>query len=141
MTDHIATTPVITASPSATVAEVAQIMRAHHVGCVVIVRDERPIGIVTDRDLALRVVAESLATTTEVAAVMTPAPVTAPATAAIPTMLREIRLAGTRRLPLVDERGRLVAIVTHDDLVQLLARELKDLGDGIERAVDASELR
>lgn len=141
MIARIAKTPVITATPRSSVAQVARLMRAHHVGCVVIVEDARPVGIVTDRDLALRVVAESLPGTTEAAEVMTPDPVTARANAGIEAMLRELRLAGTRRLPLVDERGRLVAIVTHNDLVQLLASELKSLGEGLARAVDSTELR
>jgi CBS domain-containing protein len=141
MIARIATDPVITASPAASAADIAALMRTHHVGCVVIVEDERPIGIVTDRDLALRVVADSLPGATPATDVMTPDPVTALASAGIETMLRALRKAGTRRLPLVDERGRLVAIVTHDDLVQLLASELKNLGESIERAVDSTELR
>lgn len=141
MTARIACKKVVTAAPGRSVAEVARAMRVHHVGCVVIVDDERPVGIVTDRDLALRVLAESSPATTPVSEVMTPDPITADSTVGIETMLSMLRRAGARRLPLVNARGRLVGIVTHDDLVQLLARELSELGDGIERSVDATELR
>lgn len=141
MNARIASEGVVTATAECTVASLARKMRRHHVGCVVIVDGKRPIGIVTDRDLALRVVADSLPSTTPASAVMTPDPVTARATAGVEAMLHELRKAGTRRLPLVDERGRLVAIVTHHDLVKLLTRELKNLGDVVERGVDSTELR
>lgn len=133
-------TPV-TATGDADVQSIAQKMRASRVGCVIIVRDNRPIGIVTDRDLALRVIAEGLPPTTPVCDVMTPDPITASASAGIGTILTILRKAGTRRLPLVGEDGALVAIVTHDDIVPFLARELRNLGETIERAVDSSELR
>ena len=92
-------------------------------------------------DLALRVVAQGLPLDTAVSMVMTPDPTTAPGSAGIETVLRLLRKAGTRRLPLVNPDGTLAAIVTHDDLVPLLARELQNVGDAIERGVDASDLR
>jgi CBS domain-containing protein len=141
MSARIASDHVITALPSDAVSEVARLMRVHRIGCVVIVDDGRPVGIVTDRDLALRVVAESRAATTPVSAVMTPDPIVADATAGIETMLTILRKAGTRRLPLVDAHGDLVGIVTHDDLLKLLARELGEIGESIERSVDSTELR
>src|SRR5689334_12796144 len=50
--------PVVVTALSETVAEAARRLRDERVGCLVVTRDGRPIGIVTDRDLALRVVAE-----------------------------------------------------------------------------------
>lgn len=141
MTVRIATTEVITVGPDADVRFAAEKMRAHHVGCVLVVDGARLLGILTDRDIALRVVAEALPPSTRVAEVMTPDPITAPASAGIETILRALRKAGTRRLPLLDDAGLVVGIVTHDDLVPLLANELRQLGEGIERAVDSSELR
>jgi CBS domain-containing protein len=141
MIARLASKRVVTAPLTSTVSEVAQLMRVHHVGCVIIVNARRPVGIVTDRDLALRVVAESGSPQMPVSGVMTPDPITADASVGIETMLSILRKAGTRRLPLVDARGAVVGIVTHDDLVQLLARELSEIGEGIERGVDASELR
>jgi CBS domain-containing protein len=140
-TPRVVSEHVITATRSTTAAVVATMMRAHRVGCVVVVEDGRPIGIVTDRDLALRVVADSLPGHTLVEDVMTPDPVTARATAGIETMLRVLRKAGTRRLPLVDDAGHLVGIVTHDDLLRLHSRELEALGAAVEDEVDATELR
>lgn len=141
MTVRAATEKVICAPTDASVSSVAQQMRAHRVGCIVIVSGKRPVGIVTDRDLALRIVAESLPGTTPVSQVMSPDPVTADEGAGIETILRALRNAGTRRMPLVNDEGDVVAIITHDDLVQLLAREMRSLGEGVERSADASDLR
>ncbi|MBI2391348.1 MAG: CBS domain-containing protein [Deltaproteobacteria bacterium] len=105
------------------------------------VQDRRPVGIVTDRDLALRVVAADAPSTTPVSTVMTVDPTTLPVHATVDTALRTMRMAGSRRLPLVDDDGHLVGIVTHDDIFVSFARELGELGEGIESAVDSSELR
>jgi CBS domain-containing protein len=141
MTPRIANETPITVTGDVDVQTVAQQMRARRVGCVIVVKERRPIGIVTDRDLALRVVAAGLPATTKICEVMTPDPITADASAGIETMLRVLRNSGTRRLPLVHPDGSLAAIVTHDDLVPFLARELRSLGEAIERSVDSSELR
>lgn len=141
MATRIAKHDVVTAKPTDTVSDVAILMRVHRVGCVVIVDDGRPVGIITDRDLALRVLAEWRPADTRVSAVMTPDPIVADEHAGIETMLSTLRKAGARRLPLVDAGGDLVGIVTHDDLVRLLARELGEIGEGIERSVDSTELR
>jgi len=141
VTARVACKHVITAASTSTVHEVAQLMRQHHVGSIVVVDGRRPVGIVTDRDLTLRVLAECGSALAPIAAVMTPDPITADASVGIETMLAILRKAGTRRLPLVDAHGAVVGIVTHDDLVRLLARELSAIGDGIERSVDATELR
>jgi CBS domain-containing protein len=141
MTLRAATELVITAAPSDDVRAVAARMRDRRVGSVVIVEGNRPVGIVTDRDLAVRVVAAGLPAETPVADVMTIDPTVARSDAGVDTILSTMRKAGARRLPLVDERGHLVGIITHDDLLLLLAREMTDLGEGIEQGVDASELR
>jgi CBS domain-containing protein len=121
---------------------IATTMRDRRVGAVVVVEGRRPIGIVTDRDLAVRVVAEGRdPTTTRASAVMTETPVTLDASAGIETALATMRASGVRRLPLTDEAGALVGIVTYDDLVVPLARELAEIGEGIEGNVDAPELR
>ena len=54
-------TDVVTAAPDVRVAEVARLMRDQHVGSIVVTEDRKPVGIVTDRDLAIRVIASGLA--------------------------------------------------------------------------------
>jgi CBS domain-containing protein len=55
---EVMTESVVTASPARTVREIAELMRERNVGSVVLVDGERPVGFVTDRDLALSVIAD-----------------------------------------------------------------------------------
>ena len=109
------TASVVTADPATPVREVAALMRERNVGSVVLVRDAAPVGIVTDRDLAMSVLAdgrsgEDRAIDHASAPVVTGAPGMDVAQAA-ETLIQH----GIRRLPIVDGE-RLTGIVTLDDL-------------------------
>jgi CBS domain-containing protein len=133
---------VVVAEPSETAAVAARRMRDRRVGCVVVTREGRPIGIVTDRDLAVRVVAEGRdPEKTLVSEIVTYDAAVLPPEAGIETALHVMRERGVRRLPIVDEDGRLIGIVTADDLTVLLTRELADLGTGLGDNVDSLESR
>ena len=125
-----------------TVLVAARRMRDFRVGCVVVVRDARPVGILTDRDLAVRVVAEGRdPDTTLVSEVVTYEATTLPREAGVDTAVRLMSEHGVRRLPIVTEAGNVTGIVTADDLFVLLARALGELGEGIRDNVDTSESR
>jgi CBS domain-containing protein len=125
-----------------TVVVAARRMRDFRVGCVVVVRDARPVGILTDRDLALRVIAEGRdPETTLVSDVVTYEAATLPREAGVDTAVRVMSERGVRRLPIVTEAGNVTGIVTSDDLIVLLAKALGDLGEGIRDNVDTSESR
>jgi CBS domain-containing protein len=115
---------VVVADPDTSVANVALEMRTRHVGAVVIARQGRPVGIVTDRDLALRVVGEGLLPNVAVAAVMSQELVTARVDASLDDAFFLMQRNGVRRLPIVTDDGSLVGMVAIDDLVVLLAGEL-----------------
>ena len=118
---------LIDVRPDQTVLEAAQRMRSGHVGSVFVTDDEggRPVGVLTDRDIVVRVVGPGLdPATTAVGSVMTPSPVTLRADETIDTALFRMRERGVRRLPIVDERGRLAGTVSLDDLLVLLSAEL-----------------
>lgn len=133
---------VVTATLADTAYDVARRMRDNRVGSVIIVRDQRPIGIVTDRDVCLRVVAEGkVPEKTLVSEIVTYDATTLPRDAGIDTAVRTMRERGVRRLPIVDEEGRLMGIVTADDLIVLLSQELADLGESLDNNVDADESR
>lgn len=124
------------------VVHVARRMRDHHVGCVVVTRDARPIGIVTDRDLALRVIAAELdPKVTRVSDVVTYEAATLPCEAGIETAVRMMSQRGVRRLPIVGDDGQVTGIVTADDLTILLTELLGQLGAGVRDNVDANESR
>jgi CBS domain-containing protein len=125
-----------------TTFDVARRMRDFHVGCVVVTRGARPIGILTDRDLVLRVMAEGRgAHETLVSDIVTYDATTLPTTATLETAARTMRDLGVRRLPIVTDDGRIAGIVTADDLVTFFSRELADVGEGIGGSVDATDSR
>lgn len=134
--------PVVTARPEELVPVVAQRLRDSRVGCVVLERDGKAYGVVTDRDLAIRVVAEGLdPRLVAIEAVATLDPVVVRDVEGLATAARRMREYGVRRLPVVDEHGRIRGIVTSDDLVRVLGRELGDLSESIETSADASDSR
>jgi CBS domain-containing protein len=124
---------VETAGPSATVEALALRLEEANIGSVLIEEEMVPVGIVTDRDLALRVVARGEDPMAATAAdVMTPDPVTITIDKGLLDVTRVMREHAVRRVPVVDEHDKLVGIITLDDVMSLLTRELDDLGDVIE---------
>ena len=134
--------PVVTADEGDSVIGVARRLRDEKVGCVVVVREGLPVGILTDRDLALRVLAEGRdPATTKVSDVLTYGPTTVDETDELETAVTKMRERGVRRLPIVDAKGRVTGIVTADDVMVLLGRELGAIGEVIEDGTDADESR
>lgn len=113
-----------------TVQAAAERMRRENVGTLVVLdAGRKPVGIVTDRDLALRVVAPGLdARATRIAQVMTANPRFVGETTSIEDALATLRDLAVRRLPVVDGGGRLVGIVSMDDVLQHVSEELSSLG-------------
>lgn len=111
------------------VDEAARLMRQHHVGNVVVVVDEegrrKPIGIVTDRDVVVEVVAAGLdPAVLNVEEIMAPDLATVPEKTGVFEAVRYMRDKGVRRMPVVGEDGALIGILALDDLLELLAEEL-----------------
>jgi CBS domain-containing protein len=121
------------ARPDQTVREAACLMDRHRVGCVVVVDGTDPVGILTDRDVALEVIRRKLdPDAVRVAELMQRPVVVAREDAPLRSALERMRSKGLRRLPVVNSEGQLVGIVTADDLVVILAAELAQLGRAIE---------
>ncbi|MFB6352985.1 MAG: CBS domain-containing protein [Halobacteriales archaeon] len=130
----LARSDVVTVPPTAGADSIAELMADHSVGSVVVVDDDdRPLGLVTDRDLALAALLDDADVASMTAAdVMTADPVTVPAEDGIYKALGQASDAGVRRLPVVDDDGTLAGIVTLDDFVVLLASEMENLSDIIQ---------
>jgi CBS domain-containing protein len=125
-----------------TAATAARRMRDFRVGCVVVVRESRPVGILTDRDLAIRVVAEGRdPEKTPISEIVTYEAATIGRDAGIESAVRVMSDRGVRRLPIVTDDGKVTGIVTADDLMVMFTTMLADLGAGIRDNVDASESR
>ena len=135
---------VVTIHRDATVQDAALFMRSSHIGNVVVVDavdTRRPVGIITDRDIAVEVVAQGLAPAqTLVGSVMSAPVVTLREDDGFLEALDKMSARGVRRAPVVDRDGRLKGMVSVDDLVPLLARELAKIGALI-RHEQAAEMR
>jgi CBS domain-containing protein len=133
---------VVVAQLMETAATAARRMRDFGVGCVVVTRNDRSVGIITDRDLVLRVIAEGRDPhQTLLGEIATYGAATVSREAGIETAVRLMREHGVRRLPIVAEDGQVTGIVTADDLTVLLSEQLAQVGAAIEHNVDATESR
>jgi CBS domain-containing protein len=126
---------LVTAKDTDTLSSVAQQMREKNVGAVVIVEGDKPVGMVTDRDIALALGAQGVSPQDPVDRVMTRPVRTIPDGAGIFAATQCMRDAGVRRLPIVDDKGRLTGIVSLDDLMRMLGRELYNLAEGIQHEI------
>ena len=122
--------------PSDSVFDVAQIMKDKAVGAVVVLESRKPVGILTDRDLVLRCLTQpmdlSLTTAEEV---MSPAVETVLATAGIYDVTKKMKQAWVRRVVIVDEAGDAVAVLSFDDVFDLIAEEITNLKEVIKPLV------
>jgi len=126
---------VDTARAEETVVEVARRMRDRQVGSLVVVDDQnRPMGLVSDRDLTVRALAHGAeAVGARVETVMTAMPTVVLEGTSVESALGTMRTGGHRRLPVVDGAGRLVGLLTLDDVLRCLADEFALIGGLIER--------
>ncbi len=112
-----------------TILEAAKLMRQHHVGDVLVVEERGgiriPVGIVTDRDLVVEIMAPELdQKVITVGDIMIRELVTVKESVGVFEAIQYMRGKTVRRLPIVDENGGLVGILTLDDLLELLSEEL-----------------
>lgn len=121
---------VDTAAADEMVADVAARMRESNVGSLPVVDAEaRVVGIVTDRDLVTRVLAQRRdGQHTRVAEILSACPQTVREDASIEDALAIMRRRSLRRLPVVDAGNKLVGIVTLDDILAVLAQEFGAIG-------------
>jgi CBS domain-containing protein len=135
-------TALATVAEQDTVETAALVMRDRRVGSLIVTNAERFVGILTDRDIVLRVVAEGLdPTQVKVGSVVSYGPLTLSIHDGIETASQRMRQHGIRRLPILDEDGKPVGIVTADDLLALLGSEMASVCDAIHNPCDASESR
>jgi len=109
-------------TPGATIREAAQVMQRENVGIVPVVEEKgnrRLLGVVTDRDIAVRVVAEGRGADTRVSEIMSSSRITTCAPDDdVDNAMKAMATEQVRRIPIVDERGSLVGIVAQADIVR-----------------------
>jgi CBS domain-containing protein len=109
--------PALTLSDSAPVSEAVRLMRDERVGAVLVTRDGRPVGIFTERDILRRVVLTSLPGETPLKDVMTEDPETLGIDDGVGFALNRMILGGFRHIPVLDERGRAVGVLSQREIV------------------------
>jgi CBS domain-containing protein len=130
--NELFTKRVVTGGPKDSLASVVRRMREHNVGTVVIVEGGKPVGMITDRDLALAFGGEGVSPDANAESVMIRDVKTIHQDAGVFSATRYMRDYEVRRLPIVDDDGNLVGIVSLDDLFRLLGREMTNLAEGIQ---------
>ncbi|HJV60307.1 MAG TPA: CBS domain-containing protein [Albitalea sp.] len=141
---EICTREVVTCSRHASALEMAQLMRQYHVGDLIVVdgTDGKsvPVGIVTDRDLVVQVMAKGVSPEMLSAAdVMSDELRTVLESEAVYDAIWHMRSQGIRRLPVVDARGSLLGVVTADDVTGYLAAELTEVSRISPRQIELEE--
>jgi len=129
---EICTREVVHCGRDEGVLEIAQLMRNHHVGGLIVaeMRDGRlqPVGIVTDRDLVVKVLAEGVAPETLTAGdLMTRSLLAAEESASVHEAIERMRAEGVRRLPVIGADKSLIGVLSVDDVAEFLAEELTGL--------------
>lgn len=123
---------VVVIERTESVREAINLMRNNHVGDVVVVEMQEkasiPIGILTDRDIVVEILAEDVdLDAVNVGDVMSYQLVTVTEETKLLDAIKLMRMNGVRRLPVVNESGELQGILSVDDLLELVVEQLSDI--------------
>ena len=129
---------VVIVDKTASIPEAARLMREYHVGDLVVVEEKAgkriPVGIVTDRDIVLEVIAEGVdMNDITVGDIMSNSLVTARESDGMLETIKMMRAKGVRRLPVINDDNELVGILSVDDLIDLFSEQIVDLARLIAR--------
>lgn len=126
-----------------TLQNAAQLMKKNHVGGLIVVESNgknKPVGIITDRDITLGAVAENLSMNTKVKEVMSKNIFTVPKNEGIAEVVDRMEREGVRRMIVIDNSGNACGLVSSDDILQLVAREINGLGRLVQRQIENEKL-
>ena len=124
--------PVVRVPPEANITEACQLMEQNNVGCLIAEREGRLCGILTDRDIALRVAgAKRDADQTLVRDIMTPDPIRISVDKDLRQLTAMMHAHHVRRVPIVNGSDITLGIVTLDDLIAQLGDEMSEIGKAI----------
>lgn len=134
----LCTRSAVSIAPSGSIIDAAQLMRARHVGSLVVVEERGgqriPVGMLTDRDIVLAVIAAGVEPgSLTVGDVMTHPPVTCHDSDSLFEAIQRMRDRGVRRLPVIDAGGALVGVLSADDVYGALGAHLQQLGHALAR--------
>lgn len=127
--------PVVTIEPEGTLRSAVVKMRDAKVGAVVVTKGRKVVGILTDRDVALAAILDTATPETPVNTLMTTPVKTIWEDQGVFNATQYLQGHKFRRLPVVDKDDNLVGMITADDLFALLARELYNVSQALEPAI------
>jgi signal-transduction protein with cAMP-binding, CBS, and nucleotidyltransferase domain len=141
---EICRSPVVTCRRETGVPQLALLMREHHVGAVIVVDEDDgrmlPIGIVTDRDLVVQVLAERIdPALLHAGDLLSGEIVTIDHREGIYDAIWHMRSKRVRRLPVVDARCHLIGMLTMDDVTRFLAEEMSDMSRIVPNQIEHEE--
>ena len=123
---------VVTISPERSIAEACWLMKEKNVGCLIVEDHSKLCGIITDRDIALKVTGEEKdPLTTMVQEIMTGDPARISVDKDLPELVALMHSQYVRRVPIVDKTELTLGIVTLDDLIALFGYEMSELGKAV----------
>ena len=133
---------VVTVREADELVAAAQLMREKHVGYLIVVKPSivdvtvTPVGVITDRDIVVAVVAkETDPRTLKVGDVMTRQPAVVEEGSSVSTALQLMRRIGVRRVPVIGRAGMLVGVLSLDDVLDAIAGELMDIASSIRHEI------
>jgi CBS domain-containing protein len=128
---NLCKTKVVTIEKNTTLKDASQLMRKNQVGCVVVTEGftgrETPVGIITDRDIALALGASVQTENLFVSHLMLYHPITVKVHDGIFDTIVKMRENGVSRIPVINDDGTLYGLVTSHDILSLLAEEIRSL--------------
>lgn len=129
---------VVTIEAGATIQAATELMKNNNIGSLIVMEGngkKKPVGIVTDRDIALRVFTNGLTGSTPVNQVMSKKVVSIASDAGIAEAVDKMEDNGVRRIVVKDQEENICGMVSSDDILQLLAREFSGIGRLVEKQV------
>ncbi|MFM8313660.1 MAG: CBS domain-containing protein [Deltaproteobacteria bacterium] len=125
-------TKVICCPPNATLSQTAKLMKTNNVGAIIVQKNGKPQGMVTDRDLTIKAMALGKnIDSTLVSEVMTRPVISAKAQEGVYEVISKMKKAKIRRMPVVDDSGKVVGIISFGDIVGLLSDEFSHLSQAV----------
>lgn len=137
---EICTREVIVTNRGDSALEAARLMRQYHVGDVIVVDhrndQNKPIGIVTDRDIVLELVAKEIDVSSVTAGdIMSTDLLVVDENEQLSDVIEKMRSKGVRRVPIVDGQGGLLGIVAEDDLIEMIGEQVNNLVSLVNKGV------
>jgi CBS domain-containing protein len=127
--------PVVKISPEKSITDACRMLREKNIGCIIAENDGKLCGILTDRDIALKVAGEKRdPEKTKVNEVMTGNPVRISVDKGLHDLTALMHSHHVRRIPIVDGMDTTLGIVTLDDLIALLGDEMSEIGRAVSEA-------